>query len=244
MKNRVYYFFIMIFIFTLGYFAFRGITKTEYIAQGYEMENLADEWKSTISYSVNNSDFTLYIDGIEVNAKKQGIYMDTSMILMIPYKQYRDLFNCAVNLYDGSRLTIEKATVEMELNVGSSEMTVNNTKYVLETALVFKDDTLYVPIDAAVKGLGYTCNWDINTNVATIINNNPESSILPYRYSYVDKQKNTVVRKQGNLGTCWATAALTALETSLMPEENYYFSADHMSLNNSFNLEQYEASSP
>ena len=70
-------------------------------------------------------------------------------------------------------------------------MTVNNTKYVLETALVFKDDTLYVPIDAAVKGLGYTCNWDINTNVATIINNNPESSILPYRYSYVDKQKNT-----------------------------------------------------
>lgn len=243
MKNRVYYFLIMIVIFTLGYFAFRGITKTEYIAQGYEMENLADEWKSTISYSVNNSDFTLYIDGIEVNAKKQGIYMDTSMILMIPYKQYRDLFNCAVNLYDGSRLTIEKATVEMELNVGSSEMTVNNTKYVLETALVFKDDTLYVPIDAAVKGLGYTCNWDINTNVATIINNNPESSILPYRYSYVDKQKNTVVRKQGNLGTCWATAALTALETSLMPEENYYFSADHMSLNNSFNLEQYEGGS-
>ena len=102
MKNRVYYFLIMIVIFTLGYFAFRGITKTEYIAQGYEMENLADEWKSTISYSVNNSDFTLYIDGIEVNAKKQGIYMDTSMILMIPYKQYRDLFNCAVNLYDGS----------------------------------------------------------------------------------------------------------------------------------------------
>ncbi len=243
MKNRVYYFLIMIFIFTLGYFAFRGITKTEYIAQGYEMQNLADEWKSTISYSVNNSDFTLYIDGIEVNAKKQGIYMDTSMILMIPYKQYRDLFNCAVNLYHGSRLTIEKATVEMELNVGSSEMTVNNTKYVLETALVFKDDTLYVPIDAAVKGLGYTCNWDINTNVATIINNNPESSILPYRYSYVDKQKNTVVRKQGNLGTCWATAALTALETSLMPEENYYFSADHMSLNNSFNLEQYEGGS-
>ena len=139
MKNRVYYFLIMIVIFTLGYFAFRGITKTEYIAQGYEMENLADEWKSTISYSVNNSDFTLYIDGIEVNAKKQGIYMDTSMILMIQYKQQRDLCNCAVNLYDGSRLTIEKATVEMELNVGSSEMTVNNTKYVLETALVFKD---------------------------------------------------------------------------------------------------------
>lgn len=243
MKNRVYYLFIAIFLCILGYFGFRGITKTEYIAQGYAMENLADEWKSTISYSVNNSDFTLYVDGVEVDAKKEGIYMDTSMVLMIPYKEYRDLFHCAVNLYDGGRLTIEKANVEMKLKVDSSEMTVNEAKYILETALVMKDDILYVPIDAAVKGLDYTCNWDINTNVATIINNNPESSILPYRYSYVDKHKNTVVRKQGNLGTCWASAALTALETTLMPEEDYYFSADHMSLNNSFNLKQYEGGS-
>lgn len=243
MKSRVYYLFIAIFVCVIGYLSFRGLTKTEYIAQGYAMENLADEWKSTISYSINNSDFILYVDGVEVNAKKQGIYMDKTMVLMIPYKKYRDLFHCSVNFYDESRLTIEKADVEMVMNVGSSELVVNEAKYILETPLTVKGDVLYVPIDAAVKGLGYTCNWDIHNNVATIINDNPESSILPYRYSYVDKNKNTVVRKQGNLGTCWATSALTALETTLMPEENFYFSADHMSLNNSFNLKQYEGGS-
>lgn len=243
MKSRVNYLFIAILICIAGYLGFRGITKTEYIAQGYAMENLADEWKSTISYSVNNNNFTLYVDGVEIDAKKHGIYMDTSMVLMIPYKEYRDLFNCAVNLYNNSRLVIEKANVEIELKVDSNEIIVNGATYILTAAISFKDDTLYVPIDAAVRGLGYTCDWDINTNVATIINDNPENSILPYRYSYVDKGRNSVVKKQGNLGTCWATAALTALETSLMPEEKFIFSVDHMSLSNSFNLNQYEGGS-
>lgn len=243
MKSRVNYLFIAIFICIAGYFGFRGITKTEYIAQGYAMENLADEWKSTISYSVNNSNFTLYVDGVEIEAKKHGIYMDTSMVLMIPYKEYRDLFNCAVNLYDNNRLTIEKANVGIELKVDSNEIIVNGATYILAAPLTFKEDVLYVPIDAAVRGLGYTCNWDINTNIATVINDNPENSILPYQYSYVDKKKNTNVKRQGNLGTCWATAALTALETSLMPEEKFSFSVDHMSLANSFNLTQYEGGS-
>lgn len=243
MKSRVNYLFIAILICIAGYLGFRGITKTEYIAQGYAMENLADEWKSTISYSVNNSNFTLYVDGVEIDAKKHGIYMDTSMVLMIPYKEYRDLFNCAVSLYDNSRLMIEKANVEIELKVDSNEIIVNGATYILTAAISFKDDILYVPIDAAVRGLGYTCDWDINTNVATVINDNPENSILPYRYSYVDKKRNSVVKKQGALGTCWATAALTALETSLMPEEKFIFSVDHMSLSNSFNLNQYEGGS-
>lgn len=243
MKNRVYYFFIAILVCVFGYYGVRSITKTEYIAQGYAMESLADEWKSTISYSVNNGNFTLFVDGVQVDARKEGIYMDTSMVLMVPYEEYRDLFNCAVNFYDGSRLVIEKANVEMVMNVGSGEISVNGAKYILDAKPVMREDVLYVPVDAAVKGLGYTCTLDLKENTATIINNNPESSILPYRYSYVEKNKNTVVRKQGSLGTCWATAALTALETTLMPEEQYYFSADHMSLNNAFNLNQYEGGS-
>jgi hypothetical protein len=60
MKNKVYYLFIAIFICIAGYLGFRGITNTEYIAQGYAMETLADEWKSTISYSVNNNVYRWY----------------------------------------------------------------------------------------------------------------------------------------------------------------------------------------
>lgn len=244
MKSRVSYLFIAVFLCIGGYIVFQGITKTEYIVQGYAMENIADEWRSTISYSVNNNGFSLYVDGVEVNAKKHGIYMDTSMTLMIPYTEYGGLFNCAVNFYEEDKqLVIEKANVEIELKPDSNEIVVNGAKYVLTTPLTYKEDMLYVPIDAAVRGMGYMCSWDINKNIATVINDNPENTILPYRYSYVDKGRNTEVRSQGSLGTCWATAALTALETSLMPEERLVFSADHMSLNNSFNLNQYEGGS-
>jgi C1A family cysteine protease len=185
----------------------------------------------------------MYIDGIEVDAKKKAIYMNTSMVLMIPYEEYRDLFNCAVNLYDGKTLSIEKGKVKILMTVDSNEISVNEAKYIMDAALTYKDEVLYVPVDAAVKGFGYTCSWNINENVATVINVNPEDSILPFRYSYVDENKNTTVKEQGILGTCWANAALTAVETTLMPEEKLEFSVDHMSLNNSFNLDQYEGGS-
>ena len=46
------------------------------------------------------------------------------------------------------------------------------------------------------------------------------------------------MKNQGSLGTCWAFASLMALETSLMPEETYDFSEDHMSIRNSFGMDQ------
>lgn len=243
MKSKVYISFGILFVAISIIFGYRNIVKAEYIAQGYPLENIADEWKSTISYSVNHNNFKFNVDGVELDAAKQGIYMDTSMVLMIPYKKYRDLFNCAVNLYDDGVLVIEKGNLEIKLRVDSKEIQVNDVKYVMNTGLVRKNDILYVPIDAAERGLGYSVDWNIKENVATVLSNTLDATILPYRYSYVEKERNTVVRKQGRLGTCWAMAALTALESSLMPEEELVFSTDHMTLNNSFNLNQYEGGS-
>lgn len=61
---------------------------------------------------------------------------------------------------------------------------------------------------------------------------------LPDSYDARREGRVPPVRDQGSLGTCWAFAALTAVESSLLPEEPMEFSVDHMTLHNSFSLPQ------
>lgn len=61
---------------------------------------------------------------------------------------------------------------------------------------------------------------------------------LPGRYDLRETGKQPSVRSQGDLGTCWAIAASSALESSMMPGEHLEFAPDHMSLRNSFGRSQ------
>lgn len=57
---------------------------------------------------------------------------------------------------------------------------------------------------------------------------------FPARYDSRNYGRAPDVRNQGSLGTCWAVAAVSALEASLLPEEHLRFSADHLSLQNGY----------
>ncbi len=65
-----------------------------------------------------------------------------------------------------------------------------------------------------------------------------ESVPLPGRYDPRETGRTSPVRDQGDRGTCWAFASLLALENSLLPEEAWDFSEDHMSHDPNFTLGQ------
>lgn len=65
-----------------------------------------------------------------------------------------------------------------------------------------------------------------------------ESVKLPSRFDLRELGSAPTVPDQGKLGTCWAFAALGALESSMSDEMRAELSADHMSLKNSFGLGQ------
>ncbi|MBQ9030423.1 MAG: peptidase C1 [Parasporobacterium sp.] len=61
-----------------------------------------------------------------------------------------------------------------------------------------------------------------------------DSIELPDYYNCLDVGRINKTRDQGELGACWAFAANAALESRLLPAEQWDFSEDHMILNNGF----------
>ena len=61
---------------------------------------------------------------------------------------------------------------------------------------------------------------------------------LPKYYNLEEQGKRPAVRSQGKLASCWAISACSAIESALLPEQEYLFSPDHMSLQNGFNTVQ------
>lgn len=68
----------------------------------------------------------------------------------------------------------------------------------------------------------------------------PEDVVLPASYDYREQGRAPKIGNQGSLGTCWAFASLTALESTLLPDQKETFSVDHMSMHNHFLLGQDE----
>lgn len=68
----------------------------------------------------------------------------------------------------------------------------------------------------------------------------PSDVELPSSYDYREHGRAPKIGNQGSLGTCWAFASLTALESTLLPDQTETFSVDHMSMHNHFLLGQDE----
>ena len=56
----------------------------------------------------------------------------------------------------------------------------------------------------------------------------PSNVDLPSSYDYREHERAPKIGNQGSLGTCWAFASLTALESTLLPKQKETFSVDHM----------------
>ncbi len=182
-------------------------------------------WNPLIADSVNENTLSLVVDNRKYSSDDTGIYMNNDLDIMIPVSLIRDSFNCSANLYDAERLVVEKHENRVTFSAEEKELKKRKNEY-------------YVSMSALSDALSYDYKWDIKQNTATATDVSGATSIYPSKYDLRDKGRSTPVKNQGSLGTCWASATVGALETSLLPEESVQFSVDHMTMRNSFNVTQ------
>ena len=111
----------------------------------------------------------------------------------------------------------------------------------ISAGLIFSERGSAEHTEAAGNDWDSLCEAEYETTAgdAVPLDGAPEirAERLPTRWYAGDYGKKPTVRRQGSVGTCWAFAAVSALEATLLPEQHLVFSADHMSRKNAFTVD-------
>ncbi|MGN0344657.1 MAG: lectin like domain-containing protein [Lachnospiraceae bacterium] len=196
------------------------------------------DWNPLIAASVNDGVITLNIGSRSYTSNDTPLYMDEELQLMVPVNILRDSLNCSAHIYDEKQLVLQKRDLSISFFLGEDACTVNEQPVKLLSPMTRDADNYYVGMKDLADLLGYDYEWDMAQNKAVGVDTLSDVGFLPYKYDLREQQRVTAVKDQGAFGTCWAFATLTALESTLLPEENLSFAEDHMTLCNSFNQGQ------
>ena len=198
----------------------------------------SSDWNPLIAASINDDVITLNIGGRSYTSNDTPLYMDENLQLMVPVDILRDSLNCSAHVYDEKHLIVQKRDQSIHFTLGQDACSVGDQKVKLLSPMAKDADGYYVGMKDLADLLGYEYEWDMAQNKAVGVDTMSDVGFLPYKYDLREQKRATAVKDQGALGTCWAFATLTALESTLLPEEDLTFAEDHMTLCNNFNKGQ------
>ncbi len=196
-------------------------------------------WNPLVAKDVNANMIKAVIDNQEYTNERSSFYMNSDRNIMLPVSMLRDSLNCSAHIYDNERLLVEKHTLSVAMMAGEKKAYLNGEEHDITSALTKRDGVWYVSLNDLSDLLGYNCSFDIADNTI-VASDTDTTALVPNAYDLRDNKRVSEIRNQGSYGTCWAFAATSALESSLLPEEKALFSVDHMTMSNSFDANQYD----
>lgn len=210
------------------------VDKSEYF------EEAAKTFGLDLVSQLNGEEALITVAGNELENFPYKFYVSDEMKLMVEGEFLRGLFSCSVLEYTDGRILIMKGDNIISLQVGEDEAIVNDSELIELGSAVLLDEELgllYVPLDNIAEILSYRVDYHYEDNWIDMARLEGEK-LLPDSYDMRDYGRVSPVRDQGRYGTCWAFASLGALETTLLPKERAIFATDHMSICNSYSLDQ------
>lgn len=157
---------------------------------------------------------------------------------MFPVSLLRDAFNCSVHIYNGKALLVEKHNYSATMTLHEKIALSSEEEQQIQSPLTRIGEEYYVSLNDLSNLLGYSCSFDILNSTLQTVDTSESTTIVPQTYDLRDRGRVSMIRNQGSYGTCWGFAAISALESAMLPEKEELFSVDHMTLSNSFNVDQ------
>lgn len=202
---------------------------------------LAEEiWNPIIAKDVNDNGIRIVIDNKVYSGKDYNFYMNANRSVMVPVEILTETLKCSASVYNEKQLVVKKYTNYIRMPMDESVARMNGEDVLLKSPFVSYKGEYYVSIEELAKLLGYEVKFDIDTFTLNAVNKVELTSFVPTRFDLREEGRVSTVRNQGAYGTCWAFAAVCAIESRLRPEENTLYSVDHMTMNNSFHSNQYD----
>lgn len=204
--------------------------------RGAELEEKM--WNPLIADSVNEDLLSVVIDNKEYTNEKYSFYMDENLNIMVPVSVLRDALNCSAHVYNENMLLVEKHNKELSFLLDEQTIRVNGEKEKVVSPFIRGERDYYVSLNDLSNYMDYSYSWNMAENTALAADISESAAVVPVKYDLREKARVSAVRNQGSYGTCWSFAALSAIESVLLPEESVQFSVDHMTLNHGFDLTQ------
>ena len=235
MRNRIkIYFSLIVGIIFLFFLNLKGVGGQVKIDHSGQSKIDVYEWSNIIADEANKKGVTLVVDGNVIPKTECDTYINENRELMLAADSLTDIFQCSYRLYNQKKLVIEKGETRLIANVNSATVEINDVVTNLSSKIEIKEGTIYVPADILATGFSYAYVFNVVNNEASLINTKNAEKIIPTKYDYRTDGRMGMVKDQESHSTCWAFAALTALESTILPDRVRDYSEKNMTLNNGY----------
>lgn len=214
------------------------------VEEGYTQPALAADWNGVIAEVVNQcADTVLLVDGKEAATTESGTFYlylseaENTLQWMVAVDELTRLMECYVGEYDTGSILIQRGDNRLVIDAQDGSLLWND-EILAGLNAQREEGAWYLPAEALESVFGFLVEWFPNQNQITMTRlDTADNRCYPISYDYRLEGRMPEIRNQGESGDCWAFAALSALESALLPELSQQLSADHLIYNSSYHLE-------
>lgn len=186
--------------------------------------------------SINEEGLVQLTVGEETYGVKDGVMLGDHMQVMASLSFVQDFFGCSASLYENQKISLDYGDTNYTFYINSMDAKRGEKAIALDVMPELHEGQAYLSLQDLCREFGCEYSYD-EINYQATITGDVRKGVLPKSYDLRQKERVSAVRNQKNTSTCWAQAALSALESTLLPEEKTAFDTNRMIEHNAYQVD-------